>query len=140
MKLQRKFLLIATIIFLAGNLLIFINRNKGFEYKKVSSLKELYPVNPDNSFMNKWVKYNLRFSPAELNQGLTLLNQAIRIDTISNEQSKIINIGSWLYNSFRRQIGVPDDSMAKLSPLQQYHYLLIHKEKQLWCGNFQGMK
>jgi hypothetical protein len=139
MKLQPKFLLTATIIFLTGNLLIFINRNKGFEYKKVSSLKELYPSNPDNSFLNKWIRYNLRFSSAELNQGLTLLNKTIRIDTISNEERKIICIGGWLYNSFRKQVGIPDDSMAKLSPLQQYHYLLIHKEKQLWCGNFQGM-
>ena len=138
MKSQFKFIL-TTIIFVAGNLLIFINRNKGFEYKKVSSLEELYPSSPSNSFLNKWIKYNLRFSPAELNQGLTLLNQAIRIDTISNEERKIICIGGWLYNSFRRQIGVPDDSMTKLSPLQQYHYLLRHKEKQLWCGNFQGM-
>jgi hypothetical protein len=139
MKLPGKFLLIITIIFAATNILIFIYRNKGFEYRKFSSHTELYPPDPGNSFQDKWKKANIQFSSVELDLGLALLNQTIGTDTISNVESKIMYIAGWLYNSFCRQLGRPDDSLAKQTPLQQYYYLSIHKEKQLWCGNFQVM-
>ncbi|MES1223103.1 MAG: hypothetical protein ABUT20_46850, partial [Bacteroidota bacterium] len=139
MKLQRKFLVAILIIFAASNLLIFFNRNKGFEYIKFSNIQELYPSDPGMSFLSKWSNYNQRFNVEEINDGLRLLNQTIGIDTISNEETKIIRIAGWLYNSFRRQKGAPDSFTASLRPLQQYHYLSIHKEKQLWCGNFQAL-
>ncbi len=139
MKFRYRFLFAVTIFFVIANILIFIYRNSGFEYTKFSVSKELYPSDPDSSFLKKWNSYNNRFSTEELSQGLALLSQAIGIDTILTEESKVLRITGWLYHSFQKQIGVPDNTMAGQSPLQQYLYLSSHKEKQLWCGNFQAL-
>lgn len=139
MKFRNKLLLSLSILFVISNLFFFINRNKGFEYKKFSNIPELYPPNPGKGFLAKWINYKIRFSSEELDQGSTLLNKMIGIDTIVNEEKKIISIAAWLYNSFYKQKGTPDSSISKLSPLQQYRYFSDHKEAKLWCGNFQGM-
>jgi len=120
MKFRNKLFLIIAMLFIVSDLLIFIGRNSGFEYKKFSTEQELYPPNQDNTFLNKWTNYNKRFSREELDQGLILLNHAIRIDTISKEENKVIQIAGWLYHSFYKQIGTPG-------------------EKKLWCGNFQAI-
>jgi hypothetical protein len=139
MKLSSKVLFIITLLFAAANIFIFLNRNNGFEYIKYSGIRDLYPASPDNSFLNKWNNHNKKFSKEELNEGLLLLNQFIKIDSITTDKKKVISIAAWLFKSFDKQLGTPADSLSRLAPLFQYRSLIAHKEKQLWCGQFQAM-
>lgn len=140
MKIPDKLIVAIIIVFGVVNVLIFINRNKGFEYRKFPSYKELYPSNSISTFLEKWTKPNKQFTSKELNEGLILLNEKIGLDTISGEENKILRIADWLYSSFYKQLGTPDSSLLVKRPqLALYHYLSAHKEKQLWCGHFQAM-
>jgi hypothetical protein len=139
MKFSKKLLFAITVLFIIANVFVFIRRNKGFEYVRYSDTDKLYPADPDNSFLKKWNGYNEKFSKTELLQGLSVLNETIGVDTISNEEDKAISIAGWLHTSFYRQLGNPDNSLSNLNPIQQYRYLQIHKERQLWCGHYQAM-
>ncbi|MBI5858464.1 MAG: transglutaminase domain-containing protein [Sphingobacteriales bacterium] len=139
MKINSKLLLGVFILLSAGNVLIFIYRNNGFEYVKYSDLQELYPENPDTSFLTEWNSYNKRWGDSEIKKGLILLKNHTGIDTVSNERDEIINIAVWLHKSFSHQAGTPDSFISKLTPLQQYEYLKTGREKKLWCGQFQAM-
>ena len=138
MKRFSKWLWITIMLFIIANVFIFINRNK-FEYVNHSGIPELYPEDPDASFLNKWHSYNKSFKPAELDQGLSLLRKHIGIDTVFNEKDKLIRIAGWLYKSFYQQQGIPDTQLSCLTPLQQYNFLKANSEKKLWCGHFQRM-
>ncbi len=139
MKLIPKWLLAISLLFAAGNIFIFINRNKKFEYVKYSDMEDLYPGEASTSFLNKWNKNNQLFTAAELDQGKSLLREHVGTDTVSDEKIKVIRIASWLYKSFYQQQGMPDAQLSALTPFQQYNYLMAHKKKKLWCGHFQRM-
>lgn len=139
MKFVPKWLLMVMILFAAANIYIFINRNNKFEYIRYSGMQELYPDEPRTSFLNKWNKYNEKFSNVELGQGALLLKEYTGIDTVSDEKEKIKKIAGWLYKSFYQQQGAPDVQLYGLTPIQQYNYLKTHSEGKLWCGHFQRM-
>ncbi|MBC7872363.1 MAG: transglutaminase domain-containing protein [Ferruginibacter sp.] len=139
MKFSRKSLLWITLFFIIANSIIFLKRNKGFEYIKYAATSALYPPGPDSSFFKKWNRYNQRFSKKELGEGLLLLQQHTGIDTLSSDEAKVISIGAWLHHSFQSQVGKPADSLSVLTPLLQYQFLAADKKKQLWCGQFQAM-
>lgn len=135
MKLFKKYLPFVLLLFIAGNIFIFFSRDVGFEFVKYSSEKNLYPLDSGSSSFQKWTKYNTRFSQEELAQGLQLVIQFE--DSASTDSGKAVSIAAWLYNSFKKRIGAPDDSVERLSPLLKYKYLLANPAKQLWCGQFQ---
>lgn len=139
MKIPGKLLLSGLILCAGANLFIFINRNRGFEYRKFSNIDELYSPHADNNFLKRWTKPNERFTDAELQAGISLLKHEISIDTFQDEESKVIAIAGFLAHSFFRQLGAPSDSLSRLSPLQQYQYLARNKSAGLWCGHFQAM-
>ena len=137
MKLSNKLLTFLVVFFLLGNIGIYFSRNAGFDYIKYPSLQYLYPLNADSSFFQKWTKYNKRFSAEELTKGLQLVKHFE--DSASTDSGKAVSIAAWLYNSFNKQIGTPEDTLNRLSPLLKYKYLLANQNKQLWCGQFQEM-
>ncbi len=139
MKLLPKWVLIFSLLFAAGNIFIFINRNRKFEYVKYSGMDELYPYEASTSFLNKWNKNNQLFTTAELEQGKSVIKKQTGADTVSDETTKVIKIASWLYKFFNQQQGIPETQLSMLTPFQQYNYLIAHKEKKLWCGHFQRM-
>lgn len=139
MILRSKWLLAVIVLFAIVNVFIFLNRNNRFEYIKYSGIADLYPDDPDTSFLNKWNRHNKSFSPAELAQGVSLLRKHTGIDTVSDEKEKVIRIAGWLYKSFYQQQGIPDVHLSALTPFQQYNYLKTYREKKLWCGHFQRM-
>ena len=139
MILRPKWLLSVIVLFAIVNVLIFLNRSNRFEYIKHSDIADLYPDDPGTSFLNKWNRYNISFSPAELGQGVSLLRKYTAIDSVQDEKDKIIRIASWLYKSFSQQQGIPDAQLSTLTPLQQYNYLKTQGKSHLWCGHFQRM-
>jgi hypothetical protein len=139
MKFRLKTIFIITVILAFVNILIFIFRNKGFEYVRYSDKEELYAVNPDSSFFRKWSAENERFSYEQLYSGVKLLKDSIGLDSIKDDRTKMIKTAAWIFRRFRFQVGQPEDTLNKLDPLQQYHYLNSHPDKKLWCGHFQRM-
>jgi len=126
-----------TLLFILINLLIFLFRNEGFEYKKYSSQKELYPDNCDSNCIKAW-DYPVRiFTQTELIKGKKILAERIGIDSFSSDEKKMVTIAGWLYADFYGQFGTPTDSLSNLSPLEQFRYLESNREAQLHCGNFQ---
>ena len=139
MNSRRKTFLVIFILILLINLLIFFNREKGFEYIKYASKRELYPDKTNKKFLYKWSEENTQYSSEELNQGLTILKTDVGFDTILASQDKITRIAAWIYSTFYEQRGRYSDTLRRLRALQQYRYLISHKDKKLWCGQFQNI-
>ncbi len=125
---------------LLGNAFIFLNKNSGFEYVKVSNVQQLYPADPDSGFVAKWSAYdNKRFSAKDLDIGYKILVDSLGIDTIKSSEKKISSISGWLFQTFAKQIGRPSLELVHPTVLKQYEYYVAKKDQQLWCGNFQEM-
>lgn len=139
MKIPGKLQFIITLLLGTVNLLFFFTRDSGFGYVKYSGTEELYPPDPGKSFFDKWSRVNQNFSRKELKEGLYLLHQFTGIDTMNADENKAVSIAAWLAKSFQRQVGVPADSVKRLSPLLQYNSLVVDKIGQLDCGQFQKM-
>ncbi len=135
-----KYKLLILVALLLGNALIFLNKNSGFEYVKVSNMQELYPPDPDNVVVAKWSAYdNKRFSAEDLRIGYKILSDSIGIDTIQASEKKISSISGWLFQTFAKQIGRPSLELVHPTVLKQYKYYVTRKDDQVWCGNFQEM-
>lgn len=134
-----KSLIIAFILIFLINLIIFFYREKGFDYIKYASKKELYRDKTDKKFLHKWSEENAQFTSEEIELGITILKRHVGIDTILESKDKVTRIAAWIYSTFSDQSGTPSDTLMKLSPSQLYSYLINHKDKKLWCGHFQSM-
>jgi len=138
---RRSFRLIFSLLLIltSVNILIFVFRDKGFEYVKYADKSELYSSDIDSAYLKKWDSERKKFSQAQLAKGYQLLKDSLGIDTIYSEIDKVRKIASLLFEVFSSQIGIPQDSLNRMDALEQYIYLLENRDKQLWCGHFQQM-
>ncbi len=130
---------ISIILLFIINVIIFLNRHKGFEYVNALSREQLYPAECDNACINKWTKPGKIYSSSELAQGLSFLQKKIFIDTIKIAENKIVSVAAYLFDTYQHQIGFPSSHLNSLKPLQQIQLLSSDTSQHLWCGNFQSI-
>ena len=128
---------IGIILLIVINLIIYLNRNKGFEYIEALPLEKLYPSVCNNDCIKKWEGTDKKFSLPELEKGLLFLKTKLSWDTIKTDEKKIITIAAYLFQSYRHQLGRPSERLNNLPPLQQLELLSADTSEHLWCGNFQ---
>lgn len=130
--------LIIVLLFII-NLVIALNRNRGFAYVNALTADKLYPAECDMECIEKWTRPNKKFTPAELEHGRSVLKKEMAIDSAFSDEDKIVRISGYLYSKFHRQAGQPSAKLNSLQPLQQLQLLSKDTTEKLWCGNFQAM-
>jgi hypothetical protein len=125
-----------TIALLCINVLIFLFRNHGFEYKQYFSASSI-GTDCDESCIKKWNQPASNFSTVDLTEAHTLLQQNINIDSISSPENKLTAIGAWLNNELSYETGNKSDSVNALPALKQYYCFKNNRQFSYDCGNFQ---
>ncbi|GEM_PF-2843645 len=121
------------------NLVIALNRNRGFAYVNALTTDDLNPAECNKECIEKWTKPNKKFLPAELENGRFILKKERVLDAAFSDEDKIMRIAGYLYSKFHRQAGQPSAKLNSLQPLQQLQLLSEDTTEKLWCGNFQAM-
>jgi len=113
------------------NLIIFFYRDK-FTYHKSATYASLY-----SSDTLKWRKFISDYPEQELHEAKDIVDRL----HINNQPTsrKVQEIGKFLYNSFKNQLGESSTELASASPLSQYKILRSSDSVELWCGNFAEM-
>jgi hypothetical protein len=113
------------------NLIIFFYRDK-FTYHKSATYASLYSFDT-----LKWRKFISDYPEQELHEAKDIIDRL----HINNQPTsmKVQEIGKFLYNAFKKQLGKPSTELASASPLSQYKILRSSDSIQLWCGNFAEM-
>lgn len=113
------------------NLIIFFYRDK-FTYHKYATYSSLY-----SSDTLQWKKFIDDYPQRELREAKGIVDSL----HISNQPTsiKVQEIGKFLYNAFKKQLGQSSTQLVPASPLTQYKILRSSDTIQLWCGNFAEM-
>ena len=113
------------------NLIIFFYRDK-FTYHKYATYSSLY-----SSDTLRWKKFIDDYPQQELREAKGIVDSL----HISNQPTsiKVQEIGKFLYNAFKKQLGQSSTQLVPASPLTQYKILRSSDTIQLWCGNFAEM-
>lgn len=115
------------------NLVFFIFRDS-FQYQPYSGYKDLYG-SCGKACENKWKKYREDYPAAELVEARRITDSVLA-GKPTDEYSKALAIGRFLYERFYRQLGTPDAGLLSSTPLAQYKKLSSSDSSELWCGNF----
>lgn len=130
--------IIITAALLSINILIFLFRNHGFEYRHYLSAAAAGVV-CDEACINKWTNPNAAYTAKELAEARQLLQENIRIDSMLSAEEKIIAIGGWLREELSKQTGQMNDSVNALPALQQYYCFKNNRQYSYDCGNVQTL-
>jgi hypothetical protein len=129
---RRKIILIIFVLLTVINIIIFIFRD-AFMYQPYASRNELYrPC--DEKCIAQWNQFVGDYPAEELKEAKRITDSLIRGSTSTT--MSIMNIGSYLHNRFKAQLGMPSQALMNSSPLNQYKQLCSSDSVQLWCGNF----
>ncbi|MDZ4796490.1 MAG: hypothetical protein SGI83_19645 [Bacteroidota bacterium] len=130
--------LVITTALLSINILIFLFRDHGFEYRHflAASLNEKAC---DEACIRKWTKPNSNYPAKDLAEARGILQQYIQIDSIKSEENKLIAIGGWLRDELAKQTGLMNDSVNALPALQQYYCFKSNATYSYDCGNIQTL-
>lgn len=113
------------------NLVIFFYRDR-FIYHKYSTYSSLY-----SSDTTRWRKFIDDYPKQELVEAQIILD-SLHIDD-QPTSVKVLEIGKFLYNKFKKQLGESSNQLVSASPLTQYKILRSSDTIELWCGNFAEM-
>jgi hypothetical protein len=113
------------------NLIIFVYRDK-FTYHKYATYSSLY-----SSDTLRWKKIIDDYPRQELREAKGIIDSL----HINNQSTsiKVQEIGKFLYNAFKKQLGKSSNQLIAASPLAQYKILRSSDTIELWCGNFAEM-
>ena len=132
---RKRFLLILFLVFTGINILVFIFRDH-FQYRPISSYRELYQT-CDRECAGKWSRFIDDYPREEFAEAKQIMDSVLK-DSLSGFD-KVLLTGSFLYEKFHRQLGVPSSELPPLSPLQQFKLLSADTSQKLWCGQFAAM-
>ena len=127
------------LILIIINLVIGLNRNKGFNYTAHYSLEDLYPPDCDEKCVAKWTSPDKRYTMAEIETARQFLIEKVGLDGLINTEGIIMQIAGFLHSRFKKQAGNPGELIRSLGPLQQLQLLLKDSSQKLWCGNYQAI-
>lgn len=130
----KKSRLIILAILTIVNIAIFIFRDH-FMYQPYADYNSLYEAWDENS-NSKWKQVANDYTADELKEAKKITDSIL---TDSKTINKIIDIGSFLYRRFGKQLGKPSQDLRSSSPLIQFKKLSASPSEELWCGNFGQM-
>jgi len=127
-------LLISIIILLSvTNLGIFIFRDY-FQYQLYSDYASLYGI-CDKKCHEKWGKTVRDYPQNEISEAKLITHSIFKLKDTST-LSKVIALGSFIYNKFKDQTGNTSAILQSISPLSQYKKLSSSDTLNLMCGQF----
>jgi len=131
MRSRKNYIAVVFIILSIINLAIFVYRDR-FNFHKYGTYSSLY-----SSDTTKWKNFIHDYPEQELVEAKRIVDSL----HISNQPTpvKVQEIGKFLYNAFKKQLGGSSTQLISESPLTQYKILRSSDSIQLWCGNFAEM-
>ncbi|MEO7922529.1 MAG: hypothetical protein ABIR30_02540 [Chitinophagaceae bacterium] len=127
---------VITTVLLSINIVIFIFRNRGFEYHHYLTVPS---TRCNDACIRKWTYPHSSYAEKDLNEAYFLLQQQIQIDSIASNEDKLIAISGWLQNELSDQAGPMNDSVSALPALQQYYCFKNNTLYSYDCGNVQAL-
>lgn len=114
--------------FLLGlNLLIFLNRKQGFDYKAYSSKSELY----NSSLFKAW---SFEFTEDQLLKASNLLFDSLQIDTCKTDLEKLLSINNFLYSTICENHMFGPLNKKVDEPFALFNELKENKNLTFQCG------
>lgn len=114
-------------VLLALNVLIFLTRKSGFDYKNYATQKQLYSENATKA-------RNIDFTPMDLQQARRLLADSLHIDTIQSDLKKLLILDNFLYESICSNHLFGPLTKKFSSPLALFNELKSDKNLAFQCG------
>jgi hypothetical protein len=121
------------IVLLILNILIFIIRNQGFNYKHFASAQDLYDINSKNSHALSTTN-DLHFEEAELSYAKKLLEDSTDIKKCITDTDKLLCINNFLYRSVCINHFFGPSKNKYHSPIQLFESIKLNKDEAFQCG------
>lgn len=91
-------------------------------------------VTTDTALLNKWKDGFDYIDATEITAVKQLISDSLKIKSTDSTTKKIKTIGNYIYQSIKKNIGVPADSLAAYSTYKQFCQAKDGKAK-IWCGH-----
>src|SRR5262245_50285323 len=131
MRSRKNHIAVVFVILSIINLAIFFYRDR-FNFHKYGTYSSLY-----SSDTMKWKKFIDDYPKQELDEAKKIVD-SLHISSQSTP-IKVQEIGRFLYNAFKKQLGKSSTQLVTASPLTQFKILRSSDSIELWCGNFAEM-
>lgn len=121
-------------ILLVLNLLIFINRKKGFNYQPVATLEDLYPTIGSKSPQTPVRGTTVYYSAKELKAARQLLLDSTDFIRCTSDIERLLCINHYLYRAVCQNHSVGKLIRYYETPLQLFNALRTNKQESFQCG------
>ena len=128
MRSRKNYIAVLFFILSIINFVIFFYRDR-FTYHKYATYPSLY-----SSDTTSWKKFIDDYPKLDLIEAKGIVD-SLHIDE-QPTPFKVLEIGKFLYNRFKKQLGRSSSQLVSASPLMQYKILQSSDTVKLWCGNF----
>lgn len=117
------------------NVLLFLFRKNGFDYKDYVSKQELYPSTPSDQLPTDTSARSITFTADQLRGARRLLQDSAQIDTCKTDLEKLLCIDHFLYRKICLDPPIGTSTKAYPNPVSYFEALQTEKELLFQCGH-----
>lgn len=122
-------------LLLVLNLLIFINRKKGFNYQEIATLKQLYPQGGSFDLSERISGTNFHFSPNELVAAKKLLMDSTDLTGCRTDIERLLCINHYIHRTICQNHAIGRLTKTYEAPMQLFLALKTNKQEPFYCGH-----